>query len=800
MQLEPGTFVLDGRFKVRGPLASGGMGDVYVAEQVSLGRPVALKVLKPDMAGVHKMTERFRQEAALLAQVEHPSVVRILDFGEHQGALCLVLERIEGTPLNVLLRQGAMTPDRVVPLLVQLLEGLAAIHARGIVHRDLTPKNVMVTQTPLGEKARLLDFGIARLLEPPEGHESDSPLTMQGTVVGTPEYMAPERLQSTTPHPASDLYSLGVLAYEMLSARLPFPGPDSLDYLKQHLKMPPRQLADVAPHLRDHGSLCALVMKCLEKKTENRPESALALASRFLALPNLGDPTMLSETLGPIVPADPSTGERLSDEMPTQRSKPGASVASEHTVRARSFPSLPLPREPGFAGSLSGAAIPKAEPRFAFPGAPGNESSPPLPPTDSSDERTEHVEILASPGSAPASNAADFGSISVRESARHSAKGAPPPLPSTPSLRASGRMEPVADFGDLSSIAEGKPGLGPSAHRADAAYEDLTGRAFPTPSRPPRRPTLEGQLETKAGLPIDPAMSFELHTPASGSELPTTRGGETVGTEVDPNAPTRANFTLPPPQPIPPRGLYPAAPPASAPRGLSIGLKVAGAAAAIFVFVAAMAVLRWSLSDAAYDEARALLEGKEDKAALELIDERLTSTKGEKRQRWEGLRSVALHRLNRHREERKLQLAIGREAPVWQEPLVLSALVEDLGNKDETEGRALLESLPRHETDELLAQFLDTSEVPSARHWASLRQLDRHKALEEERLRREYTRALAAKPCGVKAASAARLGDLGAFEAKEALLAIRRSKTPAGCAQSEAGLALKKLERQSANP
>ena len=277
--LQPGALVLDGRFRVLELLGSGGMGQVFVAEQVSLGRKVALKVLRRDMSLVAGMHERFRREALLLSSVDHPAVVRVIDFGYSNDNACLVMELVEGETLETALRQGPMAPARAAALLVQLAEGLAAIHERGIVHRDLKPENIFVTRTAKGEQARLLDFGIARLAQP----TPEATTTQVGLVLGTPEFMAPEQVAGGALEARSDLYSLGVVAFRMLSGVLPFPGPGARDFLLQHLSAVPASLLTAAPQLAAVPQLVRVVQSCLEKDPSRRPASASALAASLSA-------------------------------------------------------------------------------------------------------------------------------------------------------------------------------------------------------------------------------------------------------------------------------------------------------------------------------------------------------------------------------------------------------------------------------------------------------------------------------------------------------------------------------------
>jgi len=305
-----GATVLDGRFKISSYVGAGGMGVVYQAEQVALHRKVALKVLRAELMSQPDMAERFRREAQLLSSVEHPAVVRVIDFGFEQGLAVLVLDYVEGDALSLAMREGPMAPARAVPLLVQLAQGLTAIHGKGIVHRDLKPDNVMLTRTLDGELARLLDFGIARLAAP------DAPtLTQLGMAIGTPEYLSPEQALGQHPQPSSDIYSFGVVAYQMLSGRLPLPGKTSAELIAQHIQHPPLPLLEAAPLLAEFPALVALVMQCLEKSPTARPQTAAALVDALLL--SGGGPIPLvqlasSGSLGRVLtgPVTPPKGKR----------------------------------------------------------------------------------------------------------------------------------------------------------------------------------------------------------------------------------------------------------------------------------------------------------------------------------------------------------------------------------------------------------------------------------------------------------------------------------------------------------
>lgn len=299
--LGPGQEVLEGRFRVRSLLGVGGMGEVYEAEQVSLGRLVALKVLNADMSLVAGMAERFRREALLLSSVDHPAVVRIIDFGEWNGAACLVMELVRGESLELLARGGPMPQERAVPMLVQLAEGLAAIHAKGIVHRDLKLENVLVSVGTAGEQARLLDFGIARLAEAP----GVASATQAGVVLGTPEYMSPEQALGRPLDARSDIYAWGVLAHRLLAGAHPFPGPSARDFILQHISAKPAQLEGVRPEIAQ------LVERCLEKEPGARPTTAVELVEALHRRPAVPIPLVneAPSSLAPVVAAATRTAE-----------------------------------------------------------------------------------------------------------------------------------------------------------------------------------------------------------------------------------------------------------------------------------------------------------------------------------------------------------------------------------------------------------------------------------------------------------------------------------------------------------
>ena len=327
--LPEGALVLERRFRVLRLLGNGGMGRVYLAEQVSLGRKVAVKVLRKELSLEPGMDERFRREALLLSSVDHPAVVRVIDFGQTNGATCLVMDLVEGETLEDAIRQGPLPPERALKVLYQLAQGLSAIHAQGIVHRDLKPENVMLARTPDGEQAKWLDFGIARL-----AGADGSKVTKVGVVIGTPDYMSPEQGLGQPLDARSDLYSFGAVAYRVLSGTRPFPGPSPRQFIVQHIQSTPRPLQDVAPGLAAYPELCALVMRCLAKEPGRRPATAQALALELarlcggvtpVALPTHPPPPPLSAPASaPAAEIPARSGTDLVGVAPAQGSSPAA--------------------------------------------------------------------------------------------------------------------------------------------------------------------------------------------------------------------------------------------------------------------------------------------------------------------------------------------------------------------------------------------------------------------------------------------------------------------------------------------
>lgn len=258
--------LVDGRYRIVAVLGQGGMGAVYRAEQVSLQREVALKVLRADLAG-NDAAARFSREALALSKLDHPNIVRVIDSGQADGRPYLVMELVSGRDLLQELFTGPMAPEKAVPILAQLCDALSVAHERGIIHRDLKPENVILTEAGV---PKILDFGIAIA-------DGTSRVTAAGFVLGTPEYLAPEQAMGQPLTPRSDLYTLGVVAYRMLSGHLPFTAREPREYLLMHAGTPCPDIREKWPAGKDWPELCDAVMKALNKDPWLRYADALAM-------------------------------------------------------------------------------------------------------------------------------------------------------------------------------------------------------------------------------------------------------------------------------------------------------------------------------------------------------------------------------------------------------------------------------------------------------------------------------------------------------------------------------------------
>ena len=269
---------LAGRFQLRELIGVGASGCVYRAEQVALRRDVAVKVLNPRLASDPEFVERLHHEALAASRLNHPNIVSIIDFGQSEdGLFFIVMEYLRGRTLTELKRSTTALPlARVITIVDQLLRGLHAAHAAGVIHADLKSDNIMVEEHDSGDLIKVVDFGIARLLDPLLPIRGRRIHNTQPKICGTPEYMAPEVIRGGKPEQASDIYAAGVILHELLTGRPPFTDESMLGVLRKHIEEPAPSLSQVRPDLCLPRALEDAVLRALAKNPAERHESAAA--------------------------------------------------------------------------------------------------------------------------------------------------------------------------------------------------------------------------------------------------------------------------------------------------------------------------------------------------------------------------------------------------------------------------------------------------------------------------------------------------------------------------------------------
>mgnify|MGYP001385436252 FL=1 len=271
--------VLLGRYRPISVLGEGGMGKVYLAEQKmgTATRKVAIKTLHPELSNDAQLVARFHRESETVIELRHPNTIQFYDFGElDDGALIIVMEYIQGKPLaKVLEEEGAIDPSRADKIIIQACGSLHEAHQRGIVHRDLKPENILLTdQGGQSDFVKVLDFGIAKRDDAEDPNQAK--LTKQGMVLGTPPYMSPEQFSGQQLDARSDIYSLGVMVYEMLTGKLPFEAATPWEWATKHLTAQPAPLSSHPAGAMVPANKQAAVMKALSKNRDERQPTVLA--------------------------------------------------------------------------------------------------------------------------------------------------------------------------------------------------------------------------------------------------------------------------------------------------------------------------------------------------------------------------------------------------------------------------------------------------------------------------------------------------------------------------------------------
>jgi len=291
--------LLDGRYRIISRLGGGGMADVYLAEDETLGRRVAVKVLKKSLAEDAEFVERFRIEARAAASLNHPDIVAVYDRGSVAGTAYIAMEYVRGESLKERVRRdGALAPDEALTVALAVLAALGAAHENEIVHRDVTAYNVLLEENG---RVKVADFGIARV--------GASALTRTGVMLGTSSYLSPEQAQGRTADERSDLYSLGVVLFEMLTGRVPFRGETDVAVAMQHVSAAPPNPRTLSPAVSE--ALAAVVMRALSKDPDDRYQTAAEFAEalrRVRAAAPPSSPAPLAGARGSAGPAEAASG------------------------------------------------------------------------------------------------------------------------------------------------------------------------------------------------------------------------------------------------------------------------------------------------------------------------------------------------------------------------------------------------------------------------------------------------------------------------------------------------------------
>jgi serine/threonine protein kinase/Flp pilus assembly protein TadD len=291
------------RYQIIEELGGGGMGKVYRALDTKVGEEIAIKVIRPEIGADRTTIERFKNELKLARKIVHKSVGRVYDLNEERGRFYITLEYVRGEDLKTFIRSsGQMAVGTSIRVARQIAEGLAEAHALSVVHRDLKPSNIMIDRNG---NARIMDFGIARLV-------GTTGITGGNAIIGTPEYMSPEQVDGKETGPESDLYSLGIVLYEMLTGRLPFEGETPLSVAIKQKSTPPPDPRTINPQVPD--GLNRLILKCLEKSKEKRYRSASELLADLDTVQQL-----LPAVSKPLAPRKPVTSKEITLRLPSRK-------------------------------------------------------------------------------------------------------------------------------------------------------------------------------------------------------------------------------------------------------------------------------------------------------------------------------------------------------------------------------------------------------------------------------------------------------------------------------------------------
>ena len=353
-----GETILNGRYLLTAQRGSGGMSVIYQATDRALGRKVAVKVLRPSLTKDPSFLEKFRNEARAVANLSHPNIVTVHDVGSDGAAHYIVMELVDGQDLKKIIKtEGALAVDRVLNLAIDISAGLGYAHRSGLVHADVKPQNILVTPEDV---VKVTDFGIAQALSDTQPQQKRAEV-----VWGSPHYFSPEQARGEQPSPASDVYSIGIVLFEMLTGQLPYSGANQQDLAMAHLKEPVPYVTDINPAVPE--SLSRIVYKVMSKDRSGRYREADQLGN---VLQNFRDRATDHTALHPQVPSslpEPQRPPRPPESAPGSAQNPGA------TEKYSAAPNAPRPYDP-----RRPYQPPQDEPSVPSPGRPVTQQPQPL--------------------------------------------------------------------------------------------------------------------------------------------------------------------------------------------------------------------------------------------------------------------------------------------------------------------------------------------------------------------------------------------------------------------------------------
>jgi len=448
-----------GNYKIEQKLGEGGMGEVYRGVDMMLEREVAIKFLRPELASQAQVVERFRSEAVTLAKLNHPNIATLYNFMRQGDSFIMVLEFVRGVTLDHVIQQrGAIACDQAIPIFCQMLDGIQEAHNYGIIHRDIKPANMMLTEKGT---LKVLDFGIARIL-------GTARMTRQGNIIGTIEYMSPEQVRGFETDARSDIYSLGMLLYEMLTARCPFEIQNEFELMKAQIEqypMPPRQLNPAIPEVVEQA-----IWRSIQKDPAQRFQSASEFRTFLL---NAG--FAATGRIEPLAVGDPNAfGTRPVTQTPLSNPASPYATVPMQSYTPQSQPGVAPPPQTGAQMSQPGTQPPPQPNTQASQPGLSSPSHPGLPPTPASNPG------VSNPGLDMNATIIDPKPPMNPNAAKETRVGTP------------GSFAPAQPQGARDAMKETRIGVGPMSGAAGPAGPQPQGFAQPSgyaPQRPANQPS-----------------------------------------------------------------------------------------------------------------------------------------------------------------------------------------------------------------------------------------------------------------------------------------------------------------------